>query len=114
MITTTSYLKTDANLIAIDRVTDKIIDRKDKRKRIRQDFFSFKTVTRVTPSSGKSLSITLVRKMAIGLMDYFLRDELFRETVLRENQAHAVKIFYAPARLVEPDKHFLRFAADDL
>jgi len=51
-------------------------------------FFRFQTRTTIT---GRTRAVVTTRKMALGLLDYFLANEPFRALVLRENQIHALR-----------------------
>lgn len=85
----TSYQTTETGLIAVERQTDKITLLKDKRRRKAQDYFCIRTKTTLTASNGQTRIIKLKRKIALGLMDYFLENKEFQAEILRQNEVHA-------------------------
>lgn len=56
-------------------------------------FFYFETRSTVTTSDGKTMSVRTMRRMAAGLMIYFLANEKFQERILKQNQDHAANFF---------------------
>jgi hypothetical protein len=85
----TSFVTDDDGHIAIEEPFDDDID-DDAR------FFYFQTRTEMTFGEGdtaKTIAVRTSRKMAFGLLTYFLGNKTFQDLILRQNQAHATQFF---------------------
>jgi hypothetical protein len=56
-------------------------------------FFHFQTRTVFTTSAGSTIAIRTNRRMAAGLLEYFLDNKLLQDRVLKQNEDHAKNFF---------------------